>query len=152
MPYSLNLLISIALYGPNLKNDARYNDSQCCLTISQLILFNSTRTQCSLKNNSTSTRLLENPLFLCTYIGLNVHSFIRSKKLIEQPHHLGISISYNSVIQIEKDAAYSLCARVKPRHSLSISFVQGVSHSTVLWTTLIMTHLPHLLNLLFMEQ
>ncbi len=38
VPYSLNLLISMILYGPNLKNVNKHNDSQSCLTISQLII------------------------------------------------------------------------------------------------------------------
>ena len=108
VPYSLIFLISIGLYGPNLKNDVRYNDSQSCLKISQYIIFISKTTQCSSKNSSTRHSTTREPP-LPLYIGLKVHSFIRGKKLIYKVHHLGISISYDRVIQIEKDAAYSLC-------------------------------------------
>ena len=110
LSYSLNILNPMILSEPNLKNDGRYNNSQSCLTISQLIIFNSFKgNTVQFKIVPLGTRLLENSLFLCTLV-LNVHPFIPSKKLIEQLHHVGISISHDRVIQIEKDAVYSLCA------------------------------------------
>ena len=66
VPCSLNLLVSMELYGPNLKNDVRYNDSPSCLTISQLVIFNSMKTQCSSPILPLGTRLFESLLFPCT--------------------------------------------------------------------------------------
>ena len=40
VPYNLNLLISMIHYGPNLSDEEKYINSQSCLTISHLIMFN----------------------------------------------------------------------------------------------------------------
>ncbi len=115
------------LYGPNLKN---VNSSQSCLTISQLIIFNSKKKHSGLDKSFTRHSATREPP-LPLYLGLNIHSLVRSKKLIEQLHALGISISYDRVIQIEKDAAYSLCAQcqandiVCPSHLRKGLFVVG---------------------------
>ena len=96
----------------------------------------SKRTQCSLRNSSTRHSTTREPP-LPLHFSLNVHSFIRSKKLIEQLHHLGISISYETVIQTEKDTAYSLCAQsqandiVCPSHlrmGLFIGAMDNIAH------------------------
>ncbi len=107
VPYNLNFLISMILYGPN--QDSPMN-VQSCLTISQLILFNSKKKQTqSAKSFYRHSVVREHPLPL--YVGLKVHSFVRSKKLIEDLQYLGISISYNRVMQIEKDIAHSVCSQ-----------------------------------------
>ena len=46
-------------------------------------------------------------------------------KLIEQLHHLGARISYDRVIQIEKDAAYSLCVKPMTSHLRKGIFMVG---------------------------
>ena len=104
VPYNLNLLISVILYGPNLSDEENDINSQSCLTISLLIMFNSKRRQTNPETGSTRhSAISESPLHL--YIGLNIHSLVRSKRLIEQLYSLGISISYDRVMQIEKETS-----------------------------------------------
>ena len=45
------------------------------------------------------------------YIGLNIHSQTRSKKLLNHLHRLGIIISYNRVIELENCLASSVRTR-----------------------------------------
>ena len=43
------------------------------------------------------------------YIGLNIHQLTRSKKLITQLYHMGISISYDRVLELEDWIATTVC-------------------------------------------
>lgn len=49
----------------------------------------------------------ETPLSL--YLGLNVHSLTRSKKLVMELHQLGLSVSYDRVLQVNNELADSVC-------------------------------------------
>ena len=75
VPINLKYLSSMLLNGPNLK-DQDSTDSQACLTLSQMILFN-----CKKGGSSTSKSRhslgLEPPLPL--YLGINVHTQTRSE-------------------------------------------------------------------------
>ena len=98
-------LVSMILYGSNIEDEAE--ESQACLTISQLLLFNSKKQgkQSSAQNRHCLER--EPPLPL--YIGLNIHSKTRSKGLVDQMAKLGISVSYDRVCQVENNLALSVC-------------------------------------------
>lgn len=95
----------------------------------------------------------EPPLSL--YIGLNVHSLVRSKKLIEEflpSWHY--SISYDRVMQIEKDiyiySRFSLWAvRIKPRSWFARLVCEWDYSLKVLWTISTMILLPQLPSLPF---
>ena len=80
-------------------------NSQACLTAAQIILFNTKKDQPKAKSRHSLDR--EPPLPV--YLGLNVHSLTRSKKLIDQLHDLHIGISYDRVIQLEKLISHSMC-------------------------------------------
>ena len=43
------------------------------------------------------------------YIGLKVHTLSRSKKLVAELSHLGLSVSYDRILQLENQIACSLC-------------------------------------------
>ena len=45
------------------------------------------------------------------YIGLNIHQVTRSKKLIQQFYQMGISISYDRVMELEEWFATAICER-----------------------------------------
>ena len=66
-------------------------DSQACLTISQLIMHNSKKK------------------VVKVFSGLKVHSVNRRKKLIDELCSLGISISYDRVLQLENNIAFTMC-------------------------------------------
>ena len=80
----------------------------------------------------TSTRhSLDREPPLPIYIGLNIHSLVRSKKLIEQLSNLGISITYDRVLQLEENRALSMCRQyqlnnvVCPSHLQKGHFIAG---------------------------
>ena len=96
LPASLKLILSMILNGATLKDQKQ--ESQACLTISQAILFNAK------KKASDAVKLrhvLEREPPLPVYIGMCVHSMSRNKTLIKQLHTMGLSISYDRVIQLE---------------------------------------------------
>jgi len=43
------------------------------------------------------------------YIGIKVHTETRSKKLITQLYGLGLSVSYDRVLQLESQLATAVC-------------------------------------------
>ena len=49
------------------------------------------------------------------YVGLNVHTQTRSKKLIMEFHELGLSVSYNRVLQLENQIAFTVCEDFKKK-------------------------------------
>ena len=73
--------------------------SQACLSVGQFILYNMKKASpCGTKTRHTLNRELPLPI----YIGLDIHQQTRSKKLITQFHCMGISISYDRVMDLEK--------------------------------------------------
>ena len=93
------------LNGLNLK-DQENTESQPCLTVCQTVLFNTK------KQTSTSLRhsiKREPPIPI--YIGLNIHSLTRSKTLITKLYQLGLSISYDRLMEIEDWLATSVTER-----------------------------------------
>ena len=97
VPTVLKNFLSMLLNGPHVRNQDD-DESQACLTISQLVCFN-VKSKRSSAESSRHFKDRETPLPL--YIGLNIHSQTRSKKLLNRLHRLGISISYNCVIELE---------------------------------------------------
>jgi len=97
VPTNIKTMVSMLLYGADLK-DQDSTDSQANLTISQTILFNFKKhVSPSVKSHHSLER--EPPLAL--YIGMNIHTETRSKKLITQLYDLGLSVSYDRVLQLQ---------------------------------------------------
>jgi hypothetical protein len=69
---------------------------QSCLTICQVILYNCTA-RISKASPHQHSRKFEPPLPL--YIGLKVHTLFRSKKLVSELSQLGLSVSYDRILQ-----------------------------------------------------
>lgn len=97
-----------AANGPNLK-DQDSTDSQACLTLSQLILFNCKKGGSSISKSRHSLDL-EPPLPL--YIGINIHIQTRSKKLVTQLYQFGLSVSYDQISQVENQLATGVCQHI----------------------------------------
>lgn len=112
IPSSLKSLISMMLTGVDIENTDT-QDSQPCLTVCQTILFNA-KGRSNQKAKTGATRLSkdrEQPLPL--YIGLNVHAMTRSKAIISELYDLGLSVSYQRIIEIEEMMAVSVSERYK---------------------------------------
>ena len=103
IPPSLTSMISLLLYGSAYSGEI----TQEVLTISQLIMFNT-----KAKNRSSihrHSKTLEMPLPI--YIGFQLHSEFRCSSVIQKYHKLGISVSYNRILEIEKDLLRASCTQ-----------------------------------------
>lgn len=81
--------------GSNLKDQDK-SDSQACLTIGHVLVY-STKKRASRIAGKTR------------HIGVNEHAQTSSKKLVQQLYHMGISIPYDKIMQIEDWFATSAC-------------------------------------------
>ena len=104
LPASLKSLIMI-MNGLNVK-DQENKESHACLTVCQTVLFNAKRRSCSSLRHSA---LREPPLPI--YISLDVHSLTRCKKLITELYQLGLSVSYDRLMEIEDWLATAVAKR-----------------------------------------
>ena len=109
--------------------------SQPILTISQLLKYNSVK-----KPRETSvvrhTRERETPLPI--YIGLKIHSVTRSRELIDNLFSLGISVSYDRVLQLSTDLTNNACARFE-----SLGAVVPAKLCTGVFTTSAIDNIDH---------
>lgn len=106
---SLRSLVSMIINGLDIK-DHSIPETQACLTICETIIFNSKKRACKTKTGQTRHSASREPP-LPLYVGLSVHSSTRSKTLIEKLYSLGVSVSYDRVMEIEDALATSLCER-----------------------------------------
>ena len=109
-------------------------ESQSSLTISQAILFNYKKKLS--KTTSRHSKKFEPPLPL--YIGLKVHTQTRSKKLISELYQLGLSVSYDRILELEKQIASSIC-----EHTNEIGLVCPSQLSHDLFTVAALDNLDH---------
>lgn len=107
VPASLKSLVSMTLNGLNLKDQSN-NDSQACLTVCQSILFNVKKRG---SNQQQVRHSLQREPPLPVYLGLSIHASLRSKTLICKLYQLGLSISYERVMEIEELVAKSVSER-----------------------------------------
>ncbi|KAG1656278.1 LMBR1 domain-containing protein 2 [Nymphon striatum] len=107
VPTSLKSLISMLLNGPNVTGQDE-TETQACLTISQLIHFNA-KNKAPVAKKSRHSKKREPPLPL--YVGLNVHTLTRSKNLVNNLCMLGISVSYDRIIELENLLSDVVCKR-----------------------------------------
>ena len=82
------------------------------VVLSQLLIFNAVKRHRDLQSDATATRHDPNrepPLPV--YLGLLVHAETRKKTLVDKLYTLGLSISYDRVMQISADLGNSVCAQ-----------------------------------------
>ena len=105
VPASLKALVAMLLNGCNVQNQETVL-SQPCLTIAQLIFFN-------MKNRpsqgATERHVKHRQPPLPLFVGLNVHTETRSRKKVNTLYSLGISVSYQCVIDLENSLATTVC-------------------------------------------
>ncbi|KAG0725677.1 hypothetical protein GWK47_038125 [Chionoecetes opilio] len=107
-------MVTMLMKGADLK-DQDCTVSQACLTASQIILFNCKKRARRDKQipSSRSRHSLEIEPPLPLYIGLNLHTQTRSRKLVTQMHDLGLSVSYDRVPHLENHLATAVCKDMK---------------------------------------
>ena len=97
IPQSLLSFITSLFYGPKYKGTLPLE----VLTISQLIMFNTKE-----KSKRSAHRHSSTQPPLPFYVGLKVHSDLRSKTLIQRLHNLGMSVSW--ITKLEEDIACNM--------------------------------------------
>ena len=105
VPTTLKLFLSLLLNGSNAKNHKKV-ETQASLTIAQLMYFN-TKVKTSSVVKSRHTKYREPPIPL--FVGLHVHTQTRSKKIVNTLHRMGVSVSYDRVLEIENSLATAVC-------------------------------------------
>lgn len=93
------------LNGANLK-EQEARESQPCLRNCQTILFNSKKRSSSFYRHTKSR---EPPLPI--YIGFNIHALTRSKSIITNLYQLGLSVSYDRIMEIQEWLATAVSQR-----------------------------------------
>ena len=101
VPSTLKMLDAMLLNGPDVKQQES-NDSLACLTISQTILFNFKKKGMAAGKSHHSMKYEPS---LPLYIGLDILTRLRSKKIVTELHELGLSVSYDRVLQLENQLA-----------------------------------------------
>jgi len=113
VPASLLALIGMILEGPSIKKDKTEetdkNPSTAALTISQLLIFNSTNRKRDDNVSSRHSTKKETPLPL--FIGSVIHAETRKKQLVDKFYQLGLSVSYDRVMQVSTDLGNTVIER-----------------------------------------
>ena len=112
VPKTLLTLISMILNGSDLTAQNEHNQSsqnQACLSVSQMIMFNSFKRQQDLNNMVCDRHSKDRELPLPVHLGLRTYSQTRQSKLIDEMFRLGLSVSYDRVLKIENTIVRSLC-------------------------------------------
>ena len=95
IPALLKSLISMLINGPNVKNQDS-TESQASITLSQLIYFHAKKSSDAVRTRHCKNR--EPPLPI--YVGHQIHTLTRSRKLVKSLYKLGASISWNELENI----------------------------------------------------
>lgn len=86
-------------------------EAQTTLSISQLILFNSTKRRRSSETNTALYHSSEREPPLPVYVGLMTDAETRKRTIVDELYNLGLSISYDRVLEISTEMGNKVCAR-----------------------------------------
>ena len=115
VPNVLVTLIRMILEGTNIacadQSRSRSGRSNIALVTSQLIAFNSVKFSSGSSNAVRHSEDKETPLPI--YLGLMIHAMTRKRDIIDKLHRLGLSISYDRVLQLSTDLANAVCQQYK---------------------------------------
>ena len=110
VPDSLLALVGMILDGSNITHQTTIDKAgtSAAGVISQLLMYNSVKHvrtgPTKLRHNTDK----ETPLLI--YIGLALHSHTRQRSLVDKFYRLGLSISYDRIMQISSDLGNSVCS------------------------------------------
>ena len=110
VPVSLLELVAMVLNGPNIKAQLTSSDvPQPVLTIAQLLMHNSF-VRCQ-ENQATSTikHNLEWETPLPIYLGTMIHTKTCKHELVDDLYEMGLSISYNRMLNILTELGNKIC-------------------------------------------
>ena len=142
IPPILISLIGMIWSGPS---QCHTIDNTAALSIAQLIVFNSVRNcrkNAKMVDNACATYVVrhskDKETSLPIYIGVMLHSATRKKKFVDRFFYLGLSVSYERVMQLSNSMANSICKEyegeqlVCPRNmqhnTFTVSAVDNIDH------------------------
>ena len=107
LPQSLQTLVAMLCDGPSIKEQSLGTQNQAQLSICQLIVFNSLvyRKKQTLVPRHNKSREPPLPVFL----GVLLHNKTRKLNLVDTLHELGLSVSYDRVLEISTDLGSKIC-------------------------------------------
>ena len=112
IPKTLLRFIQVVLRGTNIQTDAGNSSTkQADLTISQLTMYNSYIRQRKDRKSITAYHSKAREMPMAVYLGLLLHSQARQKNLIDKLYSLGLSVSYERVLEIETGTGNKICER-----------------------------------------
>lgn len=112
VPAALKALVGMILNGPSIKKQDDNDTTRACLTISQLLAFNSVkRHEHDTRGQSTQRHRRDREYPAPMYMALKIHGETRKRSLIDAFFSMGLCISYDRVITISTDIANSVCER-----------------------------------------
>lgn len=110
VPQSLLSLVSMLINGSNITDQTRnINLSQPVLTIAQLVVFNSIKKRRDHMKVPKTYHSKERETPLPIYMGLKVHALTRERKLVDSLFALGVSASYDRVMDIVTALGNNVC-------------------------------------------
>ena len=124
VPASLLTLLGMIVKGPTTNVDPY--ESQACLSIAQLIVYNSIQRARPRPDATGSThhlRARECPLPI--YTALKVHGATRDRSLIDTFYNLGISISYDRLMSVSTETTNSVLDRYEREGVVCPSKLRG---------------------------
>lgn len=114
MPSSLISLVNMILKGASIKNQAYRPSNPAALSLAQVLKFNAVKHARNQNDKPTDLRhSLEWETPLAIYVGKKLHAETRKRELVEKLAQLGISITYDRVLQIFADMGNSVCQLYK---------------------------------------
>ena len=112
VPESLKTLIGMILDAPDIKTQSSSMiEAQTTLSISQLILFNTTKRRRRNQECASLYHCSDREPPLPVYLGLMAHAETRKRALVDELYWLGLSISYDRVLEISTEMGNKVCAR-----------------------------------------
>ena len=108
VPASLLELVAVVLKRPNIKAQSDSATYQPVLTISQLLMFNSSvRRRKELISIPYHCKERETPLPV--YLGVMTQTKIRKRQLVDNLYELGLRISYDCIVEISTEVGNKIC-------------------------------------------
>ena len=116
VPKALVTLLSMIMNGSQLtleiEHDNVYNQ-QACLSVAQLLVFNTYKRRRKLVSQNFTKHSKKREPPLPVHIGLLIHSQTRQSNLVSDLYNLGLSISYEHVLEIENLTTNAICEQFK---------------------------------------
>ena len=137
---SLKTFVGMILCTPDIKTQSSgMIETQTTLSISQQILFNSTKRRRNSDTRPSRYHSTDREPPLPVYLGLMSHAETRKRALVDELYSLGLSISYDRVLENSTEMGNKVCARYESEGVLCPPELKKNVFTTaaVAWTILI---------------